>query len=68
MNRGPTVKGGTVVTHKCVGTESSKISTFDLQQANLFESSAFLSNKQYHYTDLPGKNWGNGEPNFTENE
>ena len=31
-------KEGTVVTHKCVRTESSKISTFDLQQTkNLIE-------------------------------
>ena len=35
------VKGGTVVTHKCVGIESSKISTFDLQQTKIFESSLF---------------------------
>ena len=26
------VKGGTVVTHKCIRTESSKVSTFDLEQ------------------------------------
>ena len=32
INRESVFKGGTVVTHKCVGTESSKISTFDLQQ------------------------------------
>ena len=35
------VKGGAVVTNKCVGTESSKISTFDLQQTKIFESSLF---------------------------
>ena len=31
INRGAMVKGETVVTHKCVGTEGSKISTSDLQ-------------------------------------
>ena len=31
------VKGGTVVTHKCVRTESSKISPFDVQQTKIFE-------------------------------
>ena len=32
INRVKMVKGGTVVTHKCIRTESSKVSTFDLQQ------------------------------------
>ena len=32
VNKGVMEKEGTVVTHKCVRTESSKISTFDLQQ------------------------------------
>ena len=41
INRGAMVKGGIVLTHKCVRTESSKISTFDLQQAKIFESSSF---------------------------
>ena len=41
INRGAMVKGGIVVTHKCVRTESSKISTFDIQQAKIFESSSF---------------------------
>ena len=46
------VKGVTVVSHKCVGTESSKISTFDLQQTKIFESSSFW-NRQHHCTTLP---------------
>ena len=41
INRGAMVKGGIAVTHKCVRIESSKISTFDLQQAKIFESSSF---------------------------
>ena len=41
INRGAMFEGGTVITHKCVGTESSKISTFDLQQTKIFESSSF---------------------------
>ena len=66
VNRGgETVKGGTVVTHKCVRTESSKISTFDLQQTKIFESSSF-SNRQHHCTTLPCENGGNREPNVTE--
>ena len=32
INRVKMVKGGTVVTHKCIRTESSKVSTFDLEQ------------------------------------
>ena len=40
-------KGGAVVTHKCLRTESSKISFFDLQQTKIFESSSF-SNRQHH--------------------
>ena len=46
------VKGVIVVSHKCVGTESSKISTFDLQQTKIFESSSFW-NRQHHCTTLP---------------
>ena len=52
INRGPMVKGRTVVE-----TESSKISTFDLQQTKIFESSAF-SNRQHHCTTLPCENGG----------
>ena len=37
------VKGGTVVTHKCVSM-CSKISMFDLQQTKIFESSLFPIN------------------------
>ena len=59
------VKGGTVVTYKCVRTESSKISTFDLQQTKIFESSSF-SNRQHHCTTLPCENGGNRELNVTE--
>ena len=33
INREPMKKGETVVTHKCIGTQSSKISLFDLEQA-----------------------------------
>ena len=51
INRGAMVKGGTVVTYKCVRTESSKISTFDLQQTKIFESSSF-SNREHHCTTL----------------
>ena len=65
INRGAMVKGGTVVTYKCVRTESSKISTFDLQQTKIFESSSF-SNRQHHCTTLPCENGGNREPNVTE--
>ena len=48
INRGAMVKGVTVVTHKFIGTESSRISTFDLQQTEIFESSLF-SNRQLLY-------------------
>ena len=53
--QGAMVKGGTVATHKCIRTESSKISTFDLQQTKIFESSSF-SNRQHHCTTLPCEN------------
>ena len=62
INRGAMVKGGTIVTHKCIRTESSKISTFDLQQT---KTSSF-SNRQHHCTTLPCENWGNRETNVTE--
>ena len=65
ISRGTMVKGGTVFTHTCVRTESSKISTFDLQQTNLFESSPF-SNRQDHCTTLPWENGGNRELHVTE--
>ena len=65
INSGAMAKGGTVVTHKCIRTESSKISTFDLQQTNIFESSSF-SNRQHHCNTLPCRNGENREPNFTE--
>ena len=35
------VKGGIVVTHKCIRTEGSKISTFDLQQTKFFKAVQF---------------------------
>ena len=60
INRGTMVKGETVVTYKCVGTESSKISTFELQQAKILESSSF-SNRQHPCSTLPCENvriWG----------
>ena len=38
-------------------TESSEISTFDLQQTKIFESSSF-SNRQHHCTTLPCENGG----------
>ena len=41
VSRAAMVKGETVFTHKCVGTESSKTSTFDLQQTKIFESRSF---------------------------
>ena len=59
------VRGGTVVTHKCVRTESSKFSTFDLEKIKIFESSSFL-NRQHHSIALPCENGGNREPNVTE--
>ena len=59
------VKGVAVVTHKCVGTESSKISTFDLQQTKIFVNSSF-SIRQHHCTTLPCENEVNGDPNVTE--
>ena len=45
IKRGPMFKGGTVVTHKCIRTESSKTSTFDLQQTKFLESSSFSNRK-----------------------
>ena len=36
ISRAGMVKGGIVVTHKCVGTETSKTRTFDLQQTKMF--------------------------------
>ena len=59
INREAMVKGGTVVTHKCIRTESSKISTFDLQQTKIFGSSSF-SNGQQHCTAPPCENGGVG--------
>ena len=59
INREAMVKGGAVVTHKCIRTESSKISTFDLQQTKIFESSSF-SNRQHHCTTLSCENGGIG--------
>ena len=47
--QGAIVKGGTVVTHQCIRTKSNKISTFDLHQTKIFESSSF-SNGQHHCT------------------
>ena len=41
------VKGGTVVTHKCIRTETSKIRTFDLRQTKNFDCSSF-SNRRHH--------------------
>ena len=52
INRGAMVKGGTAVTHKFIRTESSKISTFELQQTKIFESSSY-SNRQHDCTTLP---------------
>ena len=53
---GAMVKRGTVVTHKIIRTESSKISTFDLQQTKDFDSSSF-SNRQHQRTTLPCEKW-----------
>ena len=58
--QGDLVKGGTVITHKCVRTEISKISTFDLQQTKIFENGSF-TNRQHHCTTLPSENGGKGE-------
>ena len=63
--QGAMVKGGTVVTYKCIGTESNKIRTFDLQKIKISETSSF-SNRQHRCTTLPCENWGNREPNVTE--
>ena len=49
INREPMEIGETVVTHKCIGTQSSKISLFDLQQEKTFESNS-LSNRKHHCT------------------
>ena len=65
INRGTMVKGETVVTYKCVGTESSKISTFDLQQAKILESSS-LSNRQHPCSTLPCENVGNWGTNTAD--
>ena len=60
INWGLMVKGGTVVvTHRYIGTESNKISTFDLQQIKIFESSSF-SNRQHHCPTLPCENGEQG--------
>ena len=64
---GAMFNGRTLLTHKCIGTESNKISTFDLQRTKIFESSSF-SNRQHHCTTLPCKNGGNRKPNVTENK
>ena len=65
VNKRSMTKGETVVTHKCVGTENSKVSTFDIQQTKVFERSSF-SNRQYHCTTLRCENGGDREPNVTE--
>ena len=65
INRGAMVKEETVVTHKYIGTESSKSTTFDFRQTKIFDSSSF-SNRQHHSTTLPCENGGNKEPNNTE--
>ena len=65
INRGAMVKGVTVVTHKFIGTESSRISTFDLQQTKIFESSLF-SNRRQCCTTLSSEYGGNREPNVNE--
>ena len=57
VNKRSMTKGETVVTHKCVGTENSKVSTFDIQQTKVFERSSF-SNRQYHCTTLRCENGG----------
>ena len=55
INKGAMVKGGTVVAHKCFRTENSKISAFDLQETEIFESSSF-ANRQHHCTTLTCEN------------
>ena len=65
IKREPMFKGGTVVTHKCIRTESSKTSTFVLQQTKFLESSSF-SNRKHYYTTLTCENRGNREPNAIE--
>ena len=65
INMGEMVKGGTAVTHTSVGTESSKISTFDFQQTKIMESSWF-SKRKHHCTTLSCKNRGIRKPNITE--
>ena len=59
------VKRETVVTYKCVGTESSKSSTFDLEQAKILESSSF-SNRQHPCSTLPCENMGNWGTNTAD--
>ena len=59
------VKGETVVTHKCIRTETSKIRTLDLQQTKHFDCSSF-SNRQHHCTTLSRENGGNREQYVTE--
>ena len=49
VNRGSMMKERAVVIHNCIGTESSKIGTFNFQQTNIFESSSF-SYRQHHCT------------------
>ena len=65
MNKEAMIKEGKVATHKCSGTERSKINTFDLQQTKIFKSISF-SNRQYHCTTLPCENGENKEPSVTE--
>ena len=58
-------EGVTVVTHKFIGTEISKVSTFDLKQTKILKSSSF-SNREHHCSTLPCQNRGNRQPNVTE--
>ena len=67
INNGVMAKGGTVVAHKPVRIENSKISNSDIQETEIFESSSF-SNRQHHCTTLPCKNEGNRESNITESK
>ena len=65
IDRGAMAEGVTVVTHKFIGTEISKVSTFDLKQTKILKSSSF-SNREHHCSTLPCQNRGNRQPNVTE--
>ena len=64
INRGAIVKGGIVVTRKCIRTENSNTRAVDIQETKIFERRSVL-NRQHCCTTLPFENEGNREPDIT---